>query len=411
MFKEIEHCRISKSTDLTPILNLGNQCLSGVFPESLDQQIEKGPLELVWCKDSQLVQLKHTFSLNQMYGNNYGYRSSLNNSMVKHLNQKIDKLKKLVSFNDNDLVIDIGSNDATTLKAYKMGNIIRVGIDPTGEKFKRFYDQDINLICDFFPTPKLNQQFPLKKAKIITSIAMFYDLEDPTLFVQSISEILHHDGIWHFEQSYLPLMLKNNSYDTICHEHLEYYTIGSILPILQKYKLKIIDIELNEINGGSFAVTVVNEQCNKYNSNEKLLRNLIAHEESLGLETLKPFKQFKKRVLAHKKNLKELICNLKLDGKKIFGYGASTKGNIILQFCELSVEEIPYIAEINEDKFGHYTPGSNIPIISQAEANKMLPDYYLVLPWHFKNSILINEIEYRKKGGKFIFPLPDIEII
>jgi len=411
MYKVIDHCRVSKSSSLKTILDLGNQYLSGVFPKSKNQEIGKAPLELVWCNESKLAQLKHSYSLNQLYGDNYGYRSGLNMSMVEHLNQKIKKLEDKVQLKTNDLVIDIGSNDATTLKAYKDSEINKVGIDPTGKKFKRFYNKDISLISDFFPTPKLQELFPSRKAKIITSIAMFYDLEDPTLFVEAIANNLDLNGIWHFEQSYLPIMLEKNSYDTICHEHLEYYTIESIILILEKYDLKIIDIELNSINGGSFALSVTHKDCKKYEPNENYINRLLDKEKRLELSNLLIFREFEKNVLKHKEDLKKLINNINNDGKKVLGYGASTKGNVLLQYCGITKQDIPFIAEVNEDKFGAYTPGSLIPIIPEEKARSMHPDFFFVLPWHFRDSILAREQEFMSNGGKFIFPLPYIDIV
>ena len=411
MYKVIDHCRVSKSSSLKTILDLGNQYLSGVFPKSKNQEIGKAPLELVWCNESKLAQLKHSYSLNQLYGDNYGYRSGLNMSMVEHLNQKIKKLEDKVQLKTNDLVIDIGSNDATTLKAYKDSEINKVGIDPTGKKFKRFYNKDISLISDFFPTPKLQELFPSRKAKIITSIAVFYDLEDPTLFVEAIANNLDLNGIWHFEQSYLPIMLEKNSYDTICHEHLEYYTIESIILILEKYDLKIIDIELNSINGGSFALSVTHKDCKKYEPNENYINRLLDKEKRLELSNLLIFREFEKNVLKHKEDLKKLINNINNDGKKVLGYGASTKGNVLLQYCGITKQDIPFIAEVNEDKFGAYTPGSLIPIIPEEKARSMHPDFFFVLPWHFRDSILAREQEFMSNGGKFIFPLPYIDIV
>ena len=411
MYKVIDHCRVSKSSSLKTILDLGNQYLSGVFPKSKNQEIGKAPLELVWCNESKLAQLKHSYSLNQLYGDNYGYRSGLNMSMVEHLNQKIKKLEDKVQLKTNDLVIDIGSNDATTLKAYKDSEINKVGIDPTGKKFKRFYNKDISLISDFFPTPKLQELFPSRKAKIITSIAMFYDLEDPTLFVEAIANNLDLNGIWHFEQSYLPIMLEKNSYDTVCHEHLEYYTIESIILILEKYDLKIIDIELNSINGGSFALSVTHKDCKEYEPNENYINRLLDKEKRLELSNLLIFREFEKNVVKHKKDLKKLINNINNDGKKILGYGASTKGNVLLQYCGITKQDIPFIAEVNEDKFGAYTPGSLIPIIPEEKARSMHPDFFFVLPWHFRDSILAREQEFMSNGGKFIFPLPYIDIV
>jgi len=409
--KPIEKCRLSGSSNLESVLNLGDQYLTGVFPKNTNDSISKGPLELVWCKDSKLLQLNYSFSLEEMYGENYGYRSGLNQSMVNHLNHKVNYLSKIVILNQGDLVIDIGSNDATLLKAYNRNDINRVGIDPSGKNFKDYYTDEIILIDEFFPSSTFESNFNNKKAKIITSIAMFYDLENPLEFVQSVAKILHDDGIWHLEQSYLPSMLRTNAYDTICHEHLEYYTLDNIKNIVESCNMKILDVQINDINGGSFAVTVCHNNSNFSPVNTPVIDWLLAQEKRMGLDTPKPFYEFKERVFKHKKDLKELIISLNKDKKKIIGYGASTKGNVLLQFCGLTSENIPYIAEVNEKKYGCYTPGTNIPIISEEEARMMKPDYFFVLPWHFKNSILARENKFRESGGKFIFPLPYIEII
>ena len=409
MYKEISKCRISSSTNLINVLSLGNQYLTGVFPKSRDEKVTIGPVDLVWCPDSGLLQMKQSYSLDEMYGDNYGYRSGLNASMVKHLQKKINTLEKLAKPTDQDLIIDIGSNDATSLKAYS-GKFRKVGIDPTGKKFKEYYTEDLTLIPDFFTAQKFKNIFPNEKAKIITSIAMFYDLEDPKSFVSDIEKCLADEGIWHFEQSYMPSMLRTNSYDTICHEHLEFYSLKVVKNLLEGEGLRIIDVQMNDINGGSFAVTA----CKKgafYKSNTPIINWLLNQELEMGLDTIKPYEEFAKRTIFHKKNLTDLIKALVADGKKVFGYGASTKGNVLLQYCGFTEKEIPFIAEVNTEKFGSFTPGTNIPIISEKEAKEMKPDYFLVLPWHFKNSIISREEVYMSNGGKFIFPLPEIEII
>ena len=408
MYKEINKCRISNSSNLITIISLGNQYLTGVFPKSTDEKITMGPLDLVWCPDSGLLQMKQSYCLDEMYGDNYGYRSGLNASMVLHLQQKIRFLERLAKLNNNDIVIDIGSNDATSLKAYS-GNHKKVGIDPTGTKFKEYYPSDVTLIPDFFNAEMFKTAFPKGKAKIITSIAMFYDLESPLDFVENIEQCLADDGIWHLEQSYMPSMLRTNSYDTICHEHLEFYSLKVVKSMLENFGLRIFDVQMNAINGGSFAVSACKKQA-KYVSNEPIIHWLLKQEDEMGLDNIKPYREFEERVLNHRKRLVELIDDLVADGKKIFGYGASTKGNVLLQYCNLTRNQIPYIAEVNEEKLGRFTPGTHIPIISEAEAKAMNPDYFLVLPWHFKNNILAREQEYMAKGGKFIFPLPEIEI-
>jgi hypothetical protein len=409
MYTEIKKCRISNSENLINILSLGEQYLTGVFPKTKNEEVTIGPVDLVWCPDSGLLQMKQSYSLDEMYGDNYGYRSGLNASMVKHLQKKIKTLENLAKPSEKDLVIDIGSNDATSLKAYS-GNFKKVGIDPTGKKFKEYYTNDLVLIPDFFTAKNFKNIFPNEKARIITSIAMFYDLEDPKSFVTDICDCLEDDGIWHFEQSYMPSMLRTNSYDTICHEHLEFYSFKVVKNILESCGLKVVDVQMNSINGGSFAVTAA-KKGSKYVPNSPIINWLLNQEDEMGLDTVKPYLEFAERTFRHRKNLTDLIKALVNDGKKVFGYGASTKGNVLLQFCGLTENEIPFIAEVNEEKFGSYTPGTKIPIISEKEAKDMEPDYFLVLPWHFKDNILSREEEFISKGGKFIFPLPEIEII
>jgi hypothetical protein len=409
-YTEILKCRICGSPDLVNILSLGQQTLTGVFPKSSQETISNGPLELIWCQLCSLVQLKQSYSLSEMYGDNYGYHSSLNLSMANHLINKVRFLERLSLLSSGDLVLDIGSNDGTLLNAYKKPDLIKIGVDPTADKFKKYYSKDVELIPEFFPSNKVHDFLSDNKAMIITSIAMFYDLEDPKDFVKSVVENLHDEGIWHFEQHYMPSMLRTNAYDSICHEHLEYYSLQSIIPILHDLGLKIVDVQVNDINGGSFAVTACHSDCSKYNENQVVVKWLLHQEERMGLRTPKPYRELEQRVFEHRIDLKQLISSLNKEGKKIIGYGASTKGNVLLQFCGITNDEIPYIAEINEDKFGRLTPGTHIPIISEEEAHNMQPDYFLVLPWHFKKNILQREKDYINRGGKFIFPLPYIEI-
>jgi len=409
-YTQIQKCRESGSSNLITVLSLGTQALTGVFPKNSAEKVTSGPLELVWAPESGLLQLGHTYNAAEMYGENYGYRSGLNQSMVDHLHQKIMSLERLVQPKEGDTVVDIGSNDATTLKAYSIKGLDRLGIDPTGQKFKQYYPDYVDLIPDFFSS-SVYKEMRKTRAKIVTSIAMFYDLDEPVKFAKEIKEILSHDGVWHFEQSYMPSMLRTNSYDTICHEHLEYYSLQAISRIMNKAGLKIIDVIMNNVNGGSFAVTATHEENKKYSNNRPVIDWLIDQEVRMGLNTPRPFRDFEERVFQHREDLVRLIKSLVADGKKILGYGASTKGNVLLQFCGFSAKELPAIAEVNTEKFGRVTPGSHIPIISEEEARKINPDYFLVLPWHFKDGIIRREKKFLQDGGKFIFPFPEIEII
>jgi len=264
-------------------------------------------------------------------------------------------------------------------------------------------------VSDFF-SEKNFEQATGKKARIVTSIAMFYDLEDPVEFARQVASILADDGIWHFEQCYMPSMLRTNSYDVICHEHLEYYSVRVIRNILDAARLKILDIQMNAVNGGSFAVTAA-KKGSRYRSDTAMVNWLLEQEKRMGLDTPRPFREFEDRVFRHREDLRRLITMLVHDGKRIVGYGASTKGNVLLQFCGLGPEEIPAIADVNPDKFGCVTPGTHVPIVSEEEARSLEPDFYLVLPWHFKSGIVEREREFLEKGGKMIFPFPDIEIV
>jgi hypothetical protein len=405
MIQEIENCRICKSSDLVEVVNLGLQSLTGVFPGNSDDNILCGPLAIIWCSSCDLVQLKHRYPPDEMYGENYGYRSGLNASMVEHLSQKAKYLTNFSGLGKGDATLDIGSNDGTLLGAYQISGLERVGIDPTAEKFREHYDSAIEIIPDFFGASKVGN----RKFKAISSISMFYDLDDPRLFVQEIKESLHPKGIWHFEQSYMPSMIRQISYDTICHEHVEYYSLTPVARMLDEAGLKIIDIKMNAVNGGSFAVTAChsNAFCGV---GCELLDWLLQRESKSGYSTPRPYREFEGKVFEHRNSLLSLINKINESGKTIHAYGASTKGNVLLQFCGLTSHEIPFAAEINPYKFGRFTPGSRIPIISSEESLKMKPDYYLVLPWHFREGIIKNEKEFLSSGGKFIFPLPEIEI-
>jgi hypothetical protein len=407
---KISACRISGSKNLITVLDLGLQSLTGVFPKKLDTPITVGPLKLVWCPESGLLQLRHSYDLAEMYGMNYGYRSGLNQSMVQHLQHKVNYLQRLHPLTSGDIVLDIGSNDATLLSAYNINGLNRIGIDPTGKKFSEFYQNGIELVPDFFTASAFQSKFQACKAKIVTSIAMFYDLEKPRDFVADVYEILDDDGVWHFEQSYMPTMLRMNSYDTVCHEHLEYYSLGVVKNLIEQCGLKLIDVQMNAVNGGSFAVTVAKKSSN-IKSNNTVIDWLLGQEDSMGLHTPKPFRDFEERVFRHRDDLSRLIRSLNADNKKVVGYGASTKGNVLLQFCNFTNQDIACIAEVNPDKFGSFTPGTHIPILSETEVRAMKPDYMLVLPWHFRDSIIRREAEYLASGGKLIFPLPEIEII
>jgi NDP-4-keto-2,6-dideoxyhexose 3-C-methyltransferase len=415
-YTTISQCRICGNEELDAVLDLGVQALTGIFPKNREAETPRCPLELVKCHDDGsgqtcgLVQLRHSCQPDAMYGMNYGYRSGLNQSMVDHLQRKANKIKSAIPLTPGDLILDIGSNDGTLLRAMDGPGLRLVGMDPVGIKFRQYYPPNAQLIPDFFSGARFRKEFGRQSAKVVTSIAMFYDLESPLEFMRQVYEVLSEDGIWVFEQSYLPAMLASVSYDTICHEHVEYYALKQILWMLKRVGFRALDAELNDVNGGSFSITAAKKSAG-YEGNEAAIQNLIREENRIELSGTDIYRKFRERVYRHRAELRQFLGKARHEGKRIFGYGASTKGNVLLQFCGITAEGLPCIAEVNNDKFGAFTPGTRIPIISEEEARSMNPSGFMVLPWHFRDNIIARERNFLAAGGKLIFPLPNIEVV
>ena len=408
MINEITRCRICGSSELIKVISLGNQALTGVFPKIGEKDPAIGPLELIRCAECTLVQLRHSFSPEAMYGDNYGYRSGLNASMVQHLESKISKLAAKFGVGSQSIVLDIGSNDGTSCNKWLTYTNQVVGMDPTANKFASFYDKKVKFVSDFFSSKRFLEHS--EKADIITSIAMFYDLDDPVHFAEEIYQSLSENGVWHLEQSYLPSMLAANAYDTICHEHVEYYSLTSLNEIFTRANLTIVEVALNDVNGGSIAVTVAKNTNTKYQTPEYLSWLLKEEQYDLYENASTKLSELHKRVEHHKESLNNLLVKLRKEGE-IWGLGASTKGNVLLQYCEIGENLITAIADVNPDKMNRVTPGTRIPIKSEADWEKALPRYSLVLPWHFKRTFLSRSDKYSLGGGQLIFPLPRIEVL
>ena len=412
----IRKCRVCGNSNLTQILDLGSQAATGVFPKSPDERVFCGPLQLIKCVEDSgtdtcgLVQLGHSYDPSLLYGSHYGYRSGLNASMVAHLRRKAEWIKQRIPLSPGDIILDIGSNDGTFLAALMEPGVTAVGMDPTAEKFRNYYRPEIHVIPELFSAASFRRHLGQKKAKLITSIAMFYDLDEPLNFMQEVASLLADDGIWVFEQSYLPAMLEKTSYDTVCHEHQEYYALKQIVWMTERAGLTIVDLEMNNINGGSFSVVAARTGSSRV-SNVSAVEELLSHERRSGFDSLAVYENFRERVFRHRDELAKTLQAALSRGKKILGYGASTKGNVILQFCGLTPKQLPAIAEVNPDKFGCYTPGTLIPIISEQEAHALRPDAFVVFPWHFRENLLEREAAYLASGGEMIFPLPKIEVV
>lgn len=411
MYKAITKCRICGNQELVPVVDLGVQMLTGVFPKRIDDDVTAGPLQLVKCHGADesacgLLQLRHSYDPGEMYGDNYGYRSGLNPSMVRHLEGRIARVQALASLVPGDLVVDIGSNDGTSLKAYPDKGYRLVGIDPTGHKFGQYYPPSITLLTDFFSVGLLRARFADARAKVVTSFSMLYDLETPLEFFREVHSILDEEGVWAFEQSYMPAMLLTNSFDTICHEHLEYYGLRQIKWMADRTGFKIIDVETNDVNGGSFAVTVA--KSGSAHRPSPLVSEMLAAEHAAGLDGIAPYQAFADRTADARAAFIAFIRTARAEGKTVGALGASTKGNVVLQYCGVTQADLPFIGEVNADKFGSFTPGTFIPIISEAEMIGRCPDYLVVLPWHFREFFVNNP---RFRGLKLVFPLPALDIV
>jgi NDP-4-keto-2,6-dideoxyhexose 3-C-methyltransferase len=410
-------CRISDEP-LIPLFTLGELHISDFIDHDIEPRLEQVELKLMLAPKSGLIQLAHTADFDAMY-REYWYRSGTNVTMRNELREIAEKATKTIRPVSGDVWLDIGCNDGTLL-SYVDPTITRVGFDPALNTFleessKKHADE---IIVDYFLADKFNA-LGLPKARVITSIAMFYDLEEPHTFVDDIYEVLDDEGLWVIQMSYLPLMLKQLAFDNICHEHLEYYSLESLTYLLDNHNFSIVDCELNDINGGSFRIFIRKKSANPslfatapYRDVAQMrIEGILALEQQMNLRDPQTYLDFYSKIQELKKQTMEFIVQAKAEGKTVWGYGASTKGNTLLQWYGLNDSHIDGIAERSEIKYGKKTAGSNIRIFSEEEARKAKPDYMLVLPWHFINEFRTREVDYLNAGGAFIVPCPKFEII
>lgn len=404
MTTQIDSCRLCKKSVLVDVIDLGEQIITSRWPTYGDFSTPSTKIVLVQCEDCGLVQLKHTVKSSELYEYEYGYRSGISNTMRQHLKQYNEQLRTFVNLKEGDSVLDIGSNDATFLHNYPK-SLKRVGCDPTGTQFREYYGEDIQLLPTYFTKEAIVNAFGVdKRFKLISSISMFYDLPDPVQFAKDIADVLEEDGVWSLEQSYSKFMLERNSIDTICHEHLEYYGVKQIKDIMDRAGLKILHIEFNDCNGGSMRVFVSKQ------GQETDLQNILKEEDEMGIHRPAFYTGFMERC---KREVDRLVCLLKTiraSGQEAWIYGASTKGNCLLQFAGIDESLCRYAVERNLSKVGKMT-ATGIEIISEETMRKSPPAFLLVLPWHFKEEILAREQEFLNAGGQFIFPLPEMTIV
>ena len=405
---KIKKCRNCESKKLKSLFSLGNLSFTGKFKKD-GSKVGSGFLNLIMCLKCKLVQLDRNFNLKYLYNNEYGYRSGINFTMRNHLKYIANLSQKKTKLRNGDYVLDIASNDGTLLNFYKKKNIIKVGIDPILNKFKKNYKNIDFKFASFFDLKLLKSKIFKKKFKIITALSVFYDLTNPNKFLADVSKILDKNGIFILEFADLRSIVKNNIFDTICHEHLEYYSVYVIKNMLKKHNLEIFDYKTNDINGGSSLFFISHLNSKKKVAYHKI-KKIISLEKRMGLYNPKFFKKFFKRIIKIGDQINKILKNAKKNKMIIHGYGASTKGNVLLQFFRLR-KYFSYVCDRNSKKVGLRTPGTNIRIISEKQSRNLKPDIYFVLPWHFKKEILLREKNIRKKGTKFIFPLPKFKMI
>ena len=405
-------CINCNNKKLNKIIYIGKQPISSVFPSKKEYNLKEYSLDVYKCEKCELIQFGSLAPLDDMYGSTYGYRTSLSKLMINHMKDKYIKLINNKILKKNSLILDIGSNDGTFLNFFASDkkNFRLNGIDPSAGKFSKYYNKKINLMVDYFSKKTVTEYFNKNNVKnnkfsLISSFAMFYDLEDPNGFCKDINSLLDKDGLWVSEFSYFPLLLKNLTYDQICHEHVAYYTLSTFQKIANQNGLKIIDISFNDINGGSIEV-ICAKKLSKHKQNTKLINETLDDEKRINNES---YKRCNERISNTKKMLGLFLDSI--NSKDIIGYGAATKGNIVLNQCNITSKELPYICDENPYKFNKYTPGSNIKIISKKQMRQKKPKYLLVLIWSFRSEVIKQEQNFIKNGGKLIFHLPMFHII
>jgi len=409
-------CRVCGSSHLVPVIDLGDQYLQGSFvkPGVTAPPTRKLPTKLVRCDVSKaedacgLLQLANSIPPEILYAN-YWYRSGTNMTMREHLRGIAEEAVAILGEAPKH-VLDIGCNDGTLLLSYP-DSVVKFGVDPSdiaGE-----IPAPVTVVNTVFPSEQAFSTFEDTRFDVITSIAMFYDLESPIKFAQSIKRVLSEKGIWGLEMSYLPLMLQQNSFDTICHEHLEYYSLAVLDYIANKSGLRIFKAELNDINGGSIRCWLTHAGNTMHDSPEdrNFIKTLRIREFQLELDSNRPYSAFQDRIAALRSEFAQFLKDTRAAGKRIHVYGASTKGNVLLQYYNIDSMHVECAADRNPDKAGARTLGTDIPIVDEQTSRSMNPDYYLVLPWHFKAEFLERERETILAGTSMIFPLPEIKVV
>ncbi len=398
--KKVKKCLLCKGSNLVSLFNVGNLFVSNFVKKKEINKGIKSPLNLLYCKNCTLIQLSHIAPQELMYRRFYWYKSGVTKIMKDALKNIYSESLKHIDLKKSDVVLDIGANDGTLLKYYKRNGYRTIGCEPANNLKKELISNCDHIINNFWSYKELNKiltRKKIKKPKIITAIGMFYDLEEPNKFISDAAKSLDDKGIFIAQLMCLKSMIKQNDLGNICHEHIEFYSLKSLKYLFENNGMEIFKIEENDINGGSYRI-----YCRKYKKGSIKLNS----ENVLDL-----MKKFVSRVKKNKKDIISFVNKQLKKNKKIFLYGASTKGNTFLQYYNLDKKKIPYAAERTPTKWGRYTIGTGIKIIPENEARNLNPDYFLVTPWAFIKEFVKREKNWLRGGGKFIVPFPKLKII
>ena len=398
-------CRLCGCSEFTPLISLGSQPLTGVFLKPEEKDPLKAPLELVVCNDCKFMQLRHSVDTDLMYSS-YWYRSGTNQTMRDHLSGITKEVESKVRLSSGDVVIDTGCNDGTLLKSYTTDGLVKLGVDPSNAVLGIDERHNITKINNYFTHDSVKEWAADGSVKVITSISMFYDLDRPSVFAQDVKRLLRDDGLWIVEMNYTGDMIDNLGYDMISHEHVAYYTFLTFERLINDNGMFIKDVSSNSINGGSLRFVIGKEP-----GETEAVNDVRQSEVSRGYDTLEHYETFANRISKFKDRLTSLVSDLNSKGKSIMAYGASTRGNTVMQHCGFTRSDISLALDRNPIKYGMEMSGSRIPIISEDEGRALMPDYLMILPYYFLDEFLDRESDYLRNGGKFIVYLPEIRII
>lgn len=410
-FETISRCRSCGSSELIPVLSLGDQYTS----DFLDSKNElngnqKIPLDLVLCgiKECSLLQTLHTASRATLFNKNYWFRSSVNESLIDGLFDITGSIQDKITLSDDDYILDIGCNDGTLLRSFKAGK--KIGFEPAPNIAPDAEEGTDIIINDFFSYESFEDNCSNVTCKSITTIAMFYDLENPNKFVSDITKCLAHDGMWTIQMAYLKTDIDSNGFDNIVHEHLEYYSLHSLEHLLERHNLEVFDLELNDLYGGSIRTYIKHKNSTAFQISASV-ESLRKQELADGFSEVQTYLDYGKRVMNLKSDLMNFVQKEHENGKTIYCYGASTKGNTQLQYFGIDDTVIEKVVDRDFRKFGKYTVGTNLLVISEEQGRQENPDYFIVLPWHLTEFFMKREEAYLRAGGKFIVPMPNFRII